>query len=96
MAKKLPAVVVPPPPASNPVNQALEWIRFGTEGNYNSIRNEGGMESFDYFFGLAESNIIDMAFGFSKRITSQGCINFGMRRVKYTLGIMHWKQNESR
>ena len=32
----------------------------------------------------------------SVMLTIQGRINFGMRRVKYTLGIMHWAQDESR
>ena len=30
----------------------------------------------------------------SNRTTAQGCINFGMCHVKYTLGIMHWFQDE--
>ena len=63
-------VMVPPPPARNPIDQALAWIGFGTEGNHNNIRNEGGLEEFDDFVGLTLSNIRDMASGFSKRITA--------------------------
>ena len=37
-----------------------------------------------------------MASGFSKRNTAQGHISFGMQRVNYTLGIMHWAQDERR
>ena len=90
MAENLPALVVPPQPGRNPVDQALTWIGFGTEGKCNIIRNEVGLEAFDDFVGLTESNIRDMDSGFSKRNTNQGRINFGMRRVKYTLLIMKW------
>ena len=78
MAENVLEFLVCPPLASNPVDQALAWIRFGTEGNHNSIRNEGKMEEFDDFVGLNESNIQDMAYDFSKRTTAQGCINFGI------------------
>ena len=88
MAENVPEVVVPPLPARKPVDQALAWIGFDTEGNYNRICNKGGMEAFDNFVGLNESNIRDVAFGFSRRNTTEGHINFGMWRVKYNLGIM--------
>ena len=71
-------------------------VGFITEGNCNNIRDEGGMEAFDKFFGLTMSNIQDIASGFSKRTNAQGRINSGMRRVKYTLGIMYRSQDESR
>ena len=96
MEENVPPVVVPPPPARNPVDQALAWIGFGTEGNHNSIRDEGGLEAFDDFIGLNKRDIRDMDPGLFKTTTAQGCINFGMRRMKYTLGIMHWVQDESR
>ena len=96
MAANVPAVVVPPPPARNPVDQALAWIGFGTEGNHNSIRDEGGLEAFDDFIGLNKRDIRDMDPGLFKTTTAQGCINFCMRHVKYTLFIMNWAQYESR
>ena len=37
-----------------------------------------------------------MASDFSKSTTARGRINFGMRHMKYNLGIMHWVQDESR
>ena len=58
MAANVPAVVVPPPPARNPVDQPLSWIGFSTGGNRNSIYNEGGMEAFYDFFGLTERDIL--------------------------------------
>ena len=61
---------------------------FDTEGNRNIIHNKGGLEVFDKFIGLTVSDIWDMTSGFSKRTTAQGRIIFGMRRVKYTLGII--------
>ena len=86
--------MVPPPPARNPVDQSLAWIRFGMEGK--RICDEGGLEAFDDLVGLIESNIQEMAFGFSKGTTAQWNIIFGMWRMKYTLGIMHRAQDESR
>ena len=37
-----------------------------------------------------------MESGLSKRSTAQGHINFGMRHIKYTLGIIHWEQDDIR
>ena len=96
MTENLPEVVVLPPPTRKPVDKSLSWIGFGTEGNCNIIQDEGGLESFDDFVGLTESSIRDMASGFSKSTPAQVHINFGMQRIKYTLGIMHWTQYESR
>ena len=89
MAENIPKVVVPPPPARNPIDQFLAWIEFSTEGNHNIIWNEDRVEAFENFIGLNESDIRDTAFSFSKSTTAQGRINFGLRRVKYTLGNMH-------
>ena len=54
------------------------------------------MKAFNDFVGLTESDIRDMAYGFSKRIIAPGRINYGMRRVEYTLGIINWAQDEIR
>ena len=96
MEENVPELGVPMPPDRNLVDQALAWIGFGMEVNHNIIRDEAGLEDSNNFIGLTEKNIWYMASGFSKRTTAQGCINFGMWRVKYTLVIMHWSKNESR
>ena len=96
MADNVQAVVVPPPPARNPVDQDLAYIGFGTEVNRNNTHNKGGLEAFIDLVGLTIRNISDMASGFSKRTNTQGHINFWIRRVKYTLGTMHWVQDDSR
>ena len=57
MAENVLAVVVPPPPTRNPVDQALAWIGFGTEVNRKDTRNEGVMEALEDFVGLTGSNI---------------------------------------
>ena len=66
----VPAVVVSPPPARNPVDQALAWIGFGMEVKLNRIRDEGGLESFDDLVGLTESDIRYMTSVFSERTTA--------------------------
>ena len=88
--------MVPPHPFRDPVDQSLACIGFGTEGNCNIIHNGGRLKAFDNFVGLTESDIRDMASGFSKNITDQVRINFGMRRVKYTMGNMQLAYDESR
>ena len=65
MAENVLAVVVYPAPTRNPVHQALARIRFSTEGNRNSVRNEGWLEAFENFVDLTLSDIWDMAPGFS-------------------------------
>ena len=78
MAANVLVVVDPPQPTKNPVYQYLSWIGFFTEINCNSIHYEGGLEAFDDFSGLTESDIQDIASGFSRRTIAQGRINFGM------------------
>ena len=95
MVANVPEVVLPSPPASNPFDQALKWIGFGTKRNRKIIRDEDGPEAFDNFIGLSVSNIQDMASDFSKRTNAQGNIGFGMQRVKSTPDIMYWVQDES-
>ena len=96
MAENIPTVVVSQLPTRNLFNQALSWIVFFAAGNCNNIRNEGGLGEFENSVDLTVSNILDMESGFSNSTTAQGLINSGMRRVKYTLCIMHWAQDESR
>ena len=53
MAENVTAVVFPPPPARNQVDEALAWIGFGTEGNLKKICGEGVLEAFDDFICLS-------------------------------------------
>ena len=96
MAENVPVFAAPPQPARNPVKQDLAWIGFGTEGNRNIIWDDVGLEAFKDLIGLAESDIRDIASGLSYSNTTQGSITFGMWRVKYTLGVMHWAQDGNR
>ena len=57
MAENVAAVVFPPPTARNPVDQALDFIQFGPEGNCNEISDEGGLETFEDFFGCTVSDV---------------------------------------
>ena len=88
--------MVHPSPARISVDQALVWIGFGIEGKCNSICDGLKLEEFDNLVGLIESNILDIASGFSKKTTVQEHMNFGMQLVKYTLEIVQWNQDESR
>ena len=46
MAENVPSVVIPPPPSSNPVEQALEWTGSVPEANQDSIIDEDGLDEF--------------------------------------------------
>ena len=75
------------------LNQALAWIGFTDAQHQTRIRNEGGFQSLSDFAGVTETDIRNMAESFEKRTDANGRIIFGMRRIKWMLGIMHWVQD---
>ena len=85
MAENVPKVVVTLPPYRNPFNKSLTWIGFGTEGNRNSICNEGGLKAFDDFVGLTD---IYRASGMFEQPRTKGTIftDTTARRYKYLDG----------
>ena len=78
------------------VHQALQWIGFGNQAHCDSICEEAGFESLEDFVGLSEKDIREMADGYKKRTQAQGCIPFGLRRIKLLIGVMHWVQDQDR
>ena len=52
--------------------------------------------SLNDFFDVTETNIRDMAESFSKRLPAANRINFGMRRIKWLIAMMHWCQDHQR
>ena len=78
------------------VDQCLQWISFTDVQQCNSIIAEGGFNSLNDFFDITETDIRDMGKSFSKRSPVANCINFGMRRIKWLIAMMHWFQDHQR
>ena len=76
------------------VHQALQWIGFSSQAHHDSICEEAHFESLEDFVGLREKDIREMADGYVKLTQAQGCIPFGLRRIKLLIGVMHWVQDQ--
>ena len=78
------------------VDQCLQWIGFTDVQHRNSIIAEGGFNGLNDFFDVTETDIRDMAKSFFKRSPAANRINFGMRRIKRLIAMMHWCQDHQR
>ena len=82
----------PPPPMMDTI---LEWIGFEQEATRTRIREEG----FDTFADLAtmkEKDIRDLAESYSRRTVADGRAIFGLRRIRFMIGLIHWVQDYGR
>ena len=73
----------------------LQWIGFDQEATCTRIRDEG----FDTFADLAtikEKDIRDLAESYSRRTITDGRSIFGLRRIRYMIGLIHWVQDFGR
>ena len=77
------------------VDQCLEWIGFGIPNQRATISTEVSFNSLNDLNDIEEKDIRDMADSFQKR-TIANRINFGMRRTKWLIAMMHWVQDFSR
>ena len=76
------------------VDQCLDWIGFGIPNQQASISTEAGFNSLNDLNDIEEKDIWDMADSFQKR-TIANRINFGMRRTKWLIAMMHWVKDFS-
>ena len=84
--------VAPPPPMMDTI---LGWIGFDQEATRTRIREEG----FDTFSDLAtmkEKDIRDLAESYSRRTIADGRAIFGLRRIRFMIGLIHWVQDFGR
>ena len=77
------------------VDQCLEWIGFGIPNQRATISTEAGFNRLNDLNDIEEKDIRDMADSFQKQ-TIANRINFGMRRTKWLIAMMHWVQDFSR
>jgi hypothetical protein len=83
----------PPPPAvATMMDQALIWIGFDNEATRNRIQQEG-FESFDDLKSMKEKDVRDFAESYGRRTAADGRFLFGVRRIRYLIGMVHWVQD---
>ena len=82
----------PPPPVMDTI---LEWIGFDQEATRDRIREEG-FETFADLATMKEKDIRDLAESYSRRTVADGRAIFGLRRIRYMIGLIHWVQDFGR
>ena len=79
------------------VRSTLDWQDLGIlrlwQLSTTTIIAADGFESYDYILTLEESNIVNLAKGFSDRTVAAGKISFGLRRTNLLKVTIHWDQD---
>jgi hypothetical protein len=74
---------------------ALQWIGFNDEATRNRIRIEG-FETFEDLKSMKDKDIRDLAESYGRRTAGDGRFIFGVRRIRYLIGMIHWVQDFAR
>jgi hypothetical protein len=82
-----------PPPAV--MDTVLTWIGFDQVNTRNRIREEG-FETFEDLATMKEKDIRDLAESYGRRTIVDGRAIFGLRRIRYLIGLIHWVQDFAR
>jgi hypothetical protein len=97
-----PELILPPVVAEGALNPnlmdmdiALQWIGFDAEATRNRIRVEG-FETFEDLKSMKEKDIRDLAESYGRRTLGDGRFIFGVRRIRYLIGMIHWVQDFTR
>jgi hypothetical protein len=93
------AEVVDDPPLDPPevpvMDTVLEWIGFSIPATRERIRAEG-FETFDDLVTMKEKDVRDLAESYSRRTVADGRAIFGIRRIRFLIGLIHWVQDFGR
>ena len=91
------APVVAPDPVggADPMDTVLQWIGFGDEGTRERLRNKG-IGTFADMRVMKEKDIRDLAESYGRRTVADGRFIFGLRRIRYLIGLVHWVQGFER
>jgi hypothetical protein len=73
----------------------LTWVGFDQIATRNRIRQEG-FGSFDDLMHMKEKDIRDLADSYGRRTVADGRVIFGLRRIRYLIGLIHWVQDFAR
>ena len=84
-----------PPVPPNEMDEALQMIGFDNAQVRERLRNEG-FETFDDLKSMKEKDIRDLADSYTRRTIGDGRFIFGVRRIRYLIGIVHWVQDFGR
>ena len=79
----------------NPMDTALMWIGFDNVATRQRLRDEG-FETFDDLKSMKEKDIRDLAESYGRRTVGDGRFIFGLRRIHYLIGMVHWVQDFDR
>ena len=92
LEEAVPAAVDVPNPVMDTI---LEWIGFEQDATRARIREEG-FETFADLATMKEKDIRDLAESYSRRTLADGRAIFGLRRIRYMIGLVHWVQDFGR
>ena len=87
-----PVIEVVDPPVINEMDLALTWIGFDNEATRDRIQVEG-FASFDDLKSMKEKDVRDLAESYGRRTVVDGRFIFGVRRIRYLIGMLHWVQD---
>ena len=85
-------VVAQEPPVMDTV---LVWVGFERQATRDRLREEG-FESFTDLATMKEKDIRDLAESYGRRTVADGRSIFGLRRIRYLIGLIHWVQDFAR
>ena len=74
------------------MDTVLQWIGFENIGTRERLCNEG-LRTFGDFKTMKEKDICNLAESYGRRTAADGRFIFGLRRVRYLLGLIHWVQD---
>ena len=95
----IPAVVVIPPPPPVPeidqIKEILNWIGFTDAAQRDRICNDAFTNYAD-ILSMNEKDVTELSASFSRRTATNGKIDFGIRRTKKLMHLLHFVQDAAR
>lgn len=87
------AAEIQPPPVMDTI---LNWIGFEQQEATRERIREEGFASFADLMPMKEKDIRDLAESYGRRTVADGRVIFGLRRIRYLIGLIHWVQDFGR
>ena len=83
------------PPPLPVMDQILLWVGFDNVATRARLQEEG-FETFEDLYQMKEKDIRDLADSYNRRTIADGRAIFGLRRVRYLIGLIHCVQDFQR
>jgi hypothetical protein len=74
------------------MDTVLQWIGFENDATRDRLRTEG-ISTFDDLKTMKEKDIRDLAESYGRHTAADGRFIFGLRRIRYLIGLIHWVQD---